>query len=249
MERLFFDNGRGVRLCGVLEMPAPDAPIVILSHGFASSKDSGTYTTIAPALATAGIGSFRFDFYGHGESGGEFSKITLTEGVEDVKAAYAYLKTRFPSSPLGLLGSSFGGACSFYAAASLDVKGCVLLCPAILYKERYLKKTSASGLAEWKRKGSIPYKTYDGRALALDYSFYESLLGFDGVTTAPELKMPFLILHGDRDQVVDHADSEKIVKLLPHGELITIKGADHDLHGPGERERIVAETVKFFQDL
>lgn len=262
-EKVFFDNGHGDKLCGLLQLgsgteegkgsslksESSGEKIVILAHGFSSSKDSKTYTKIAEALLDAKIGSFRFDFYGHGESEGGFSKITLTEGVEDVMSAFRYLKKRFPKSQIGLLGSSFGGGACFYAIQSLNVVGSFLICPSILYKERYDKKIGIEGIEKWKRDGSREYKTYDDRVLTLDYSFYESLSKWDGVSTAQTIKTPVCILHGDNDTIVDHADSVRVTSLLGNGRLITIHGADHFFRGEGEWERVTEEAVAFFKKI
>jgi len=245
-EELFF-TCKGVKLSAVLEMPSATAPIVILCHGFSSRKESSKFLALAPALAKAGIGSFRFDFYGHGASGGLFENVTLTAAIAEVKAAVRYLRRRFPRSRIGLLGSSFGGAACFYAARASQAKAMMLLCPAILYRERYFMRYGPKGIAAWKKKGWTPYKSFDGRVLKLKYGFYESLLPYDGLAEAEKLAMPVVIMHGYNDQLVDYGDSVAVALLLPKGKLRTVKGADHYFRRPGDLPLIVKETVSFFK--
>jgi predicted alpha/beta-hydrolase family hydrolase len=54
-------NKDNEKLVGVLE-GAPDSEVVILCHGFQSSKNSSTIQAITPGLLDAGFGIFRFDF-------------------------------------------------------------------------------------------------------------------------------------------------------------------------------------------
>jgi len=51
-KKLFFKNSNGVKLCGILANPADLAivPIVILCHGFTTSKESATYVLLRKHL-------------------------------------------------------------------------------------------------------------------------------------------------------------------------------------------------------
>ena len=63
----------GVRLVGILERAAAEpGPLVIVLHGFTSSKDRTHTVAACEAMREAGFATLRFDLYGHGESGGEF---------------------------------------------------------------------------------------------------------------------------------------------------------------------------------
>jgi len=85
-DKVFFKNSRGNRLCGILSDPTEDKsnPIIILCHGFSSSKNGRTYQALESKLNTEEISIFRFDFFGHGESYGLFEDITTSEAVDDV---------------------------------------------------------------------------------------------------------------------------------------------------------------------
>ena len=51
--------------------------IAILCHGFLSSKTSSTNNALTRMLIAQGIATFRFDFFGQGESEGPFDQITV----------------------------------------------------------------------------------------------------------------------------------------------------------------------------
>jgi alpha/beta superfamily hydrolase len=106
-EKSIFSNQQGEELVGLLSMPNDHAPIVIIAHGLGSSKDGSVYLGLQHGLNAHGIGSFRFDFFGHGESSGKFQDITLSEGVANVEAAFQYLHGRFKHVPICLLWFQF----------------------------------------------------------------------------------------------------------------------------------------------
>ena len=62
-EKVFFKNANGSKLCGVLSDPTGDKTktIVIICHGYNSSKDRPSYTSFSSKLYELGIASFRFD--------------------------------------------------------------------------------------------------------------------------------------------------------------------------------------------
>lgn len=95
--------------------PAPH-PVILLCHGFNSSKEM--MTPLAVELARHGIAAIAFDFGGYGESyplkTAEKSRENLQKNTEtDAKAVIAYIRTRpdiFDLSRIGILGHSMGGA-------------------------------------------------------------------------------------------------------------------------------------------
>ena len=95
-EPISFANARGDTLVGVLHRP-PDGVIdgaVILCHGMESDKNSEKLIALSRTLALSGMLALRFDFSYVGESSGKFADITYRGEVEDLKAAYALVRSR-----------------------------------------------------------------------------------------------------------------------------------------------------------
>ena len=88
-EKIFFKNSSGTELCGILSSPfsKKNDSVIILCHGFTTSKDGRTNTELEKKLNGNGLSTFRFDFFGHGESGGNFEDITVSEAVDEVLQA------------------------------------------------------------------------------------------------------------------------------------------------------------------
>lgn len=119
-ETLTFKTSRGLKLAGALI--APDEKlrdIVVFAHGTGSSKSSPRNRGIAEKLLDAGIGSFLFDFTGHGDSDGLPEQSTQDQQYDDLTSALDYLSTQtvVETRFIGVHGSSTGGTVAIRAAA------------------------------------------------------------------------------------------------------------------------------------
>src|SRR5262245_29522110 len=114
-ETVTFHDKLGHRTAAILSSPPRSAAMVILCHGFLSSKNSTTNKTLTRLLNERDISTFRFDFFGQGESDGIFEDITVSVALEQATAALDFLISR-GHHQLGLVGSSFGGLVSILAA-------------------------------------------------------------------------------------------------------------------------------------
>ncbi|KAL4180578.1 hypothetical protein AMTRI_Chr13g92760 [Amborella trichopoda] len=90
MQTVIIPNKYNERLVGLLH-EAGSKPIVVLCHGFRSSKDDSTIKAITTALTREGISAFHFDFSGNGESDGSFQYGNYWKEVEDLRSVVEYL--------------------------------------------------------------------------------------------------------------------------------------------------------------
>src|SRR5437879_13025625 len=103
--------------------------MAVLCHGFLSNKNSHTNKTLTERLLPQGIATFRFDFFGQGESEGPFERITVSLAVSQALAALDMMSSK-GYRKLALVGSSFGGLVSILAAAKWHHFVCLALkCP------------------------------------------------------------------------------------------------------------------------
>ena len=247
MKKVYFENSNGDKLCGVLSNPSGNKtkPIIIMAHGFSTSKDSGTYVSLANNLDSYKISSFRIDFYGHGESEGKFEDITVSEAVDDILQAIKFLKSK-GYKKIELMGGSFGGIASIMAASkSKDLHLLVLKSPVSNYLEKEMETKSKKELMEWKKKGYRYYESGDGRKLKLNYTFFEDFKNNNGFKVASKISIPTFIVHGDADETVPYKQSVKTAKLMPNCKLHTVKEANHHYDGEGHKEEALEAMTKF----
>jgi len=120
-EDVRFHTADGVRLAAWV-VPHPQARgNVVFCHGH--GRNRGHVAGLLPTLHGLGLNVLAFDFRGHGDSEGHTSTFGSRE-VDDLLAAAAYLRERFPGRPLFLVGISLGAAVALQALPQLpDVQG------------------------------------------------------------------------------------------------------------------------------
>ena len=245
--RLLFENSKGDKLCGILSNPSfdKDRPLVILCHGFSTNKDAKTYLRLEEVLNKKNLSTFRFDFYGHGESDGKFEDITISEAVDDAFKAIKLIKGR-GYKKIGLFGSSFGGMVSIIVASKIeDLFVLALKSPVSNYMGKLFAQRGKQGLKTWKQKGFIYYLMGDGSKLRLKHSFFEDSMKNDGYKAAKKIKAPTLIVHGDEDNSVPIEQSRRTATLIKNCKLEIIEGADHQYSKPKHFEKMLSLISNF----
>lgn len=236
IEKVYFLDSKGNKVCGILSNPSLDCniPIIILCHGFTTSKDNSTYTRLEQILNKENIATFRFDFFGHGESEGNFEDITISKAVDDIESAVQYLKAK-GFSKLGLMGSSFGGMSSLMAAShSSDLFVLILKSPVSDYLEVEKLRKTPEEMEEWKVKGWIFHKDRK-----LNYTFVEDFANNNAYEVARNITVPTLIIHGDDDDTVPIEQSKKLASTIQNSKLEIITGADHKYTQPEHFDKML----------
>lgn len=219
----------GHQVSAILTQPTDRTDrVALLCHGFLSTKNSATNKALTRLLVEEGIATFRFDFFGHGESDGPFERLTPTLAVGQALAALDLLKT-MEFGRLGLMGSSFGGLVSLLTAAQRrDLRCLALKCPVVDFGEELLLEFGEEDLQRWKATGTIPNILGGAERVTLAYAFYEDCLRQIAYEPATHIIAPTLIVQGDQDEHVPLHQSRRLFELLPaHKRLEMLPGADH----------------------
>jgi hypothetical protein len=220
---------------------------VVFFHGFTGDRMESHWMFVkcARALAQAGVASLRFDFYGSGESEGDFREMTLTGQISDATTAVDYLRRQKGIDPkrLGLLGLSMGGAVAAALAAKVRARAVVLW--SALAHTAHLRTLALTSV-----------KPIPGSARAVEYAaheisprFLDDALKVQPVRSLARFKGPTLIIQPEKDASVplSHAQDFYQVAAATGGELVVIPGADHVFSSaPWERE-VIALTVEWFR--
>jgi exosortase A-associated hydrolase 2 len=132
-EQVLIETPRG-RLVGMVHLPdgAAAGMGLVFCHAFGEERKSSALVMarLARAVAAAGFPALRFDYYGCGDSEGEFIDATVESRREDIAAASASLKERAGVGRIALLGLRLGATFATLAAESLpDCAGLVLVEP------------------------------------------------------------------------------------------------------------------------
>lgn len=228
-QKLTFQNSKGDNIIGILSNPSGDLdiPIIILCHGFTSEKNSPTYINLEESLNKANMATFRFDFYGHGESDGKFEDITISEAVDDALNAVKFIKNK-GYKKIGLFGSSFGGITALIVASQTpELLVLALKAPVSDFHDIEIKKRGEEGIREWNERGYAYRIKSDGTKLRLNYSFFKDTKNNIAYPIASKIKIPTIIVHGDQDKNVPIQQSKKTSQIIKNCKLEIIQGADH----------------------
>ena len=248
-------DGAAGKLSILLDIPAAretvKGPVVILCHGFTSWKGEPLLVAVAEAATKAGFPVVCFDFSGHGESGGDFSKMTVSSEVDDLRRVLEWAAQQPWGGDFLLVGHSQGGvvsgmACGLYSG----IKGAVLLAPAgVLVDDSKSGHIFDARIDPANPPDVIPL--FGGAKLlggcfvrdAQKLPLYETVAkaGSRGVRS-------ICIIHGKDDVVVPYsygqrfADAASSAAVPCQAEFHLLYGADH---GFSRREKEIADLTVF----
>jgi pimeloyl-ACP methyl ester carboxylesterase len=73
-------------------------------------------------------------------------------------------------------------------------------------------------------------RAYNSKGRKFNLMSWQGFAVITSKSRADELKklnIPTLVIHGDRDKLLDYANGEALARLIPNAKLITIKGGGH----------------------
>lgn len=213
--------------------------VLIALHGFNDYLKA--FEGAADFWSFGGIAVYAHDQRGFGETEERGLWAGADRLVRDLGAVAALLRVRHPGLPIYVLGESMGGAVAMLAAGegALSVDGLILLAPALWARETMPILYRA---ALWLGARLAPGLTLSGRGLGVQASDnIEALreLGRDPLVikktridaveglvdlmdqayaAAPRIRIPVLVLYGEKDEIVPAAPVLTAYERLGSGE-------------------------------
>ncbi len=230
----FLDAAPGRTLAYDL-VPAVDKalPMVVFLGGFRSDMLGTKAGFLKEDCRERGQGFLRFDYSGHGQSGGSFEEGTIGLWLEDALAVI----DRLTEGPLILVGSSMGGWLALLVAKVRPhrIAGLIGLAAAPDFTAHIAEKMSPAQRAAMGKDGffAVP-NDYDVKP----YVFTKALID-DGrrhfVLASPlDVAVPVHLIQGMKDADVSWDTPEKIKAVLPraHVQIHLIEDGEHRLSRP-----------------
>ena len=224
--------GPNGKLVGEIQRPdkAEKVPLVIISHGFTANKEGTLLTDVADALEKVGIASIRFDFDGHGESGGDFQDMTVPKEINDLKAIYSYALNLPYVESISLLGHSQGGVVTSMVAGDLGnkkIKAIVLMAPAAILREDAIRGNTMGVTYDPLNPPEYVELPMPGKTLRLGREYIRTAFDLPIFETAEGYRGPACMIHGTGDQIVPYTMSLHYDHRFKKSELHLIPGEDH----------------------
>jgi len=206
--------------------------ICVLAHGVTGNKDRPLIVDAAKRLNEEGFDTLRFSFAGNGASEGAFEEATISKEVEDL----ASVMDALPGRSVCCVGHSMGAAAAVLRHVRDErVKALVSLAGMV----------DTRGFAEREFGALQPGRDvmWEEPDCPLSQAFIDDLR-LNVVSTLPqakEVQAPWLLVHGDADDVVPADDSRSVAALdKPNVSLAIVEGGDHLFNGPARQPALDA---------
>ena len=231
-------------------------PGLVWLGGFKSDMQGGKALALDAWARDHGRAIVRFDYSGHGESGGDFADGTIGSWLEDSVAVFE----RFCEGPQVLIGSSMGGWMALLLAreikkrqekqqAKASLAGLVLIAPAPDFTEELMwKNFSPEVKKEIETKGFWlrPSDYGDGTPYPITRKLIEEGRNHLVLGGAIDLGCPVRILQGAQDPDVPWQHAFALTHRLPADDVVLtlIQDGDHRLSRPQDIARILAAVAE-----
>jgi pimeloyl-ACP methyl ester carboxylesterase len=228
------------------------SPGVFWLGGFKSDMQGTKAVALDDWAGRTGRACLRFDYSGHGESGGAFTDGTIGSWLEDSVAVFE----SFASGPQIVVGSSMGGWMALLLARELrqraasdarlngSLAGMVLVAPAPDFTEELMWKKFSPEVrrqietkGSWERPSEYSTEPYVITRALIEEGRKHLVLG--GLI---ETGCPVRILQGVKDEDVPWQHAMELSSRLARDDVVMtlVKDGDHRLSRPEDIERLIA---------
>ena len=216
-------------------------PAVVWLGGFRSDMAGTKAQALAEWAQAKGQAYVRFDYFGHGESSGDFAKGTITRWRADALAVLDELT----GGEAVLVGSSMGGwiACLAAMAAPERIRSLALVAPAPDFTEKLMvPEIPPEGRAALDRDGVWLRPSLYGEPYPITRALLEDGARWSILPGPVPIEAPVRILQGAEDPDVPWRHALELAQAIKSADLVfsLIKDGDHRLSRPQDICRLIA---------
>jgi len=228
-------------------------PALLWLGGFKSEMTGIKASALDRWAQEVGRGIVRFDYSGHGESGGDFAAGTISRWLEESIAVFG----AFCCGPQIVVGSSMGGWLGLLLTREVarrqeypaSIAGLVLVAPAVDFTEELMWKRASPEVKRqieetgaWERPSPYSPEPYLITRSLIEDGRHHLLL--DGMI---ETGCPVRILQGAQDPDVPWQHAIELTARFAQDDVVLtlVKGGDHRLSQPEDIERLIAAIAEF----
>ena len=216
---------------------------VVFFHGFMSDMIGKKPNAVQKFCRKQKLNFLKFEYSGHGKSSGKFIEGNISKWTDEAKQL---IKSKIKMNKnLIFVGSSMGSwiALNLLSFFKKQLKGFIGIASAPEFLERLMWKKFSKKI----KKIIMTKKIYHLDLGGFVYPITKQLI-FDGkknkvLNNKINLKIPIVLFHGTKDEVVPLNLSKKILKICKKSKkkLIKIKNGDHSLSRKSDLKKICME--------
>ena len=241
--------------------------IIIFCHGYKGFKDWGAWNLMAEAFANAGFFFIKFNFSHNGGTLEEpidfpdleaFGNNNYSKELDDLGSVIDWISSEenyineVDKTNISIIGHSRGGGIVLLKSAEDNrVKNVITLAGVCDFEKR---TATVGDLKQWKKDG-VKY-VLNGRTkqnMPHFYQFYEDFINnkerFDVKKATENIKVPHLIIHGNKDTSVFINEAENLYTWNPKSNFKIIENANHvfNVSHPWKNDKMSKELEKVNQ--
>jgi pimeloyl-ACP methyl ester carboxylesterase len=245
-------TGRLTRRIAVNNRPGA-APGLFWLGGFKSDMNGTKAQALDEWAGAQGRAMVRFDYSGHGASGGSFTDGTIGRWLEESLAVFdAYCE-----APCIVVGSSMGGWLALLLVRALAqrsepgrgrVTGLVLLAPAVDFTEELMWKRFPPEVKRAIEENGVWSRPSEyGEPYPITRGLIEEARGHLLLGGLIETGCPVRILQGIRDPDVPFQHAVELTAHFAQDDVVLtlVKDGDHRLSRPEDIDRMLAAVAEF----
>ena len=224
---------------------------VVFFHGFMSDMIGAKPSEIQKFCNKNNLNFLKFEYSGHGKSTGEFTKGNISKWTNEAKELISSkLKEK---NKLIFIGSSMGSwiSLNLFPIFKKKLKGFIGIGSAPEFLEHLMWKKFTKKI----KKIILTEKIYNLKHGEFTYPITKQLI-FDGrknkiLNNKINLKIPIVLFHGAKDDVVPVNYSRKILKFFKKSKkkLIVIQNGQHSLSRKRDLIKIIHELKNMIKKL
>jgi pimeloyl-ACP methyl ester carboxylesterase len=225
-----------------------DLPLVMFCGGYRSDMTGTKAVYLQEFCAGRGQAFVRFDYSGHGASGGAFEDGTIGSWADDAAAVLDYVLAQdgAPDKVL-IVGSSMGGWIALLLAKlkAEAVCGLIGIAAAPDFTEDMFGRLSDEQRAEMARAGFVKVPNdYSDEPYHYSQHFYEEAKAHLLLGAPQDAIAPMRLIHGKQDVDVPYQLALKTEQVYKGDvEIIFVEDGDHRLSRPQDLE-LLGQTVE-----
>lgn len=216
---------------------------VVFFHGFMSDMMGAKPKAIQKFCKSHRINFLKFEYSGHGKSKGKFIDGNITKWTGEAREL---IKAKIKNDKkIIFLGSSMGSwiALNLFKSFKRQIKGFIGIASAPEFLENLMWKNFSKKV----KQIIMNQKVYYLKNEDYEYPLTKQLI-FDGrknkvLNNKINLKIPIILFHGLKDNIVPLNVSKKIYKICNNSKrkLIKVKNGDHSLSRKSDLKKITKE--------
>ena len=221
-------------------------PVIIFCHGYKGYKDWGAWNLVAKEFANNNFFFLKFNFSHNGGTVenpidfpdlNAFGNNNFTHELNDIERVLSFMSenTEFSKNidltNIFLIGHSRGGGlCAIKASENKQIKGLITWAGVSNFKIRF--KEGSQEFKEWKDKG-VKYvqnkrtKQQMPHFFQFYLDFKKNEKRFNIQSAVQNLKIPFLVIHGDNDKSVLQNEGRDLHSWNKKSEFFSVKNGNH----------------------